>query len=211
MINNLKKKLFISVLFFILIVSMIFPVFASSGSVTYYNSAFPDNVIDVISNSEYYTDDYYVLGCRWSYRNYNNYYVFFIKKTDTLIVTFDSGSSWSVNEVCYYTSYTFNSDGTLSSSPTGLVYEECNSSRFFGNDLYNDVFFLNNGTFYKSDGSVFFQQTPLRKVLIQAEVTKNKEVITTIVGLAKSLIPLLICLVGFWKAWRLLSRILFKA
>lgn len=34
---------------------------------------------------------------------------------------------------------------------------------------------------------------------------------TTLVGLVKLLIPLLICLVGFWKAWQFLSTLLRKA
>lgn len=66
---------------------------------------------------------------------------------------------------------------------------------------------------------IFFQKTPvaeteeIQKVLfpILEKVEMKEPIVTTIVGLAKLLIPLLICLLGFWKACRLLSKILHKS
>ena len=74
----------------------------------------------------------------------------------------------------------------------------------------------------RGSSDVFFQQTPVltSSILIQVEtslaqelekVEMTQEITTTIVGLAKLLIPLLICLLGFCKAWQLLSRLLHKA
>lgn len=71
---------------------------------------------------------------------------------------------------------------------------------------------------YNQDHTTFFMNPPVAE---QQEITTLKPIlekvemkepiVTTIVGLAKLLIPLLICLLGFWKAWRLLSKILHKS
>lgn len=67
----------------------------------------------------------------------------------------------------------------------------------------------------KSDESVFFQQTPVTEQTVLTPILEGMEmnqlITTTIIGLAVLLIPLLICLIGFWKAWRLLLKILHKS
>lgn len=64
----------------------------------------------------------------------------------------------------------------------------------------------------KTGDEFFFQRTPVTVLApILEKVEMNQQITTTIVGLAVLLIPLLICLIGFWKACRLLSKILHKS
>lgn len=74
-----------------------------------------------------------------------------------------------------------------------------------------------------NNGGLFFQQTPVdkqaltlpleEKVLapIMEKVEMKEPIMITIVGLAKLLIPLLIYLLGFWKAWQVFLKILHKS
>lgn len=58
----------------------------------------------------------------------------------------------------------------------------------------------------------FFLLTPHSVIRVKVMgVEMAKPVMTTIVGLVKLLIPLLIFLVGFWKAWAFLSKTLRQA
>lgn len=63
----------------------------------------------------------------------------------------------------------------------------------------------------------FFQPTPVPSMVnipIAKELEKvemTQEITTTLVGLAKYLIPLLVSLLAFWKAWQILSHSLHKA
>ena len=65
-----------------------------------------------------------------------------------------------------------------------------------------------------NEGTLFFQVTPLgvgSLALIAMRLNLTEEITTTLVGLLKLLIPFLICLIGFWKGWHLLLKILRKA
>lgn len=71
---------------------------------------------------------------------------------------------------------------------------------------------------YNSDHTTFFMNPPvteqpetttLKPILEKVEM--KQPIITTIVGLAKLLIPFLVCLIAFWKAWQLLLKILHKS
>lgn len=68
---------------------------------------------------------------------------------------------------------------------------------------------------YNEDSTLFFQVTPLSKGIlapIMGEVKPiTKEIVITLVGLLKLLIPFLICLLGFWKGWKILLKILHQA
>ena len=80
-------------------------------------------------------------------------------------------------------------------------------------DCFNNGLVTANRDIRSSDGSIFFQVTPVTGTLapILEKVEMKETITTTIVGLAVLLIPLLICLIGFWKAWKLLSKILHKS
>ena len=73
----------------------------------------------------------------------------------------------------------------------------------------NFTFLKSNCPVYDTEGKVFFSVTPLAQVVSKVELTQG--ITTTIVGLVKLLIPLLIFLVGFWKAWAFLSKTLRQA
>lgn len=95
-----------------------------------------------------------------------------------------------------------------------MSYELVDGRNFVGYTNANCIiwssFDINN-----SDGTLFFQRTPLSQGIlapIMGEAKpKMKEITTTLVGLAKLLIPLLVCLIGFLKALQLLSKILRQA
>lgn len=86
-----------------------------------------------------------------------------------------------------------------SGSTLEVVYNASTQFTYIKSDFY----------IYNADGSIFFPVTPLAQILGKVEMTQ--EITTTIVGLAKLLIPLLACLLGLWKAWQILSKLLHKA
>ena len=106
--------------------------------------------------------------------------------------------------------YTANNN-VLSDGGDGTSYDRISTFSFW----YSTIDIMNGTT----GDTVFFQKTPVTEQTTKPtilypilEKTEMKEpIITTIVGLAKLLIPLLICLIGFWKAWQLLSKTLYKA
>lgn len=71
------------------------------------------------------------------------------------------------------------------------------------------TFLKSNCPVYDTEGKVFFAVTPLAQIVSKVELTQ--EITTTIVGLLKLLIPLLICLLSFWKGWKFFLEILHKA
>lgn len=81
-------------------------------------------------------------------------------------------------------------------------------------DLANNIIY-SSFDIYNSDGTLFFQKTPLSQGTLAPIMGEAKpmmkEITTTLVGLLKSLIPFLICLLAFWKGWHLLSKILHQA
>lgn len=130
-----------------------------------------------------------------------------------------SGSygSWQGNQCNYYV-YTFDSSTNTFTNKT-TYYPS--SQFYFDNNML--IIATNTDYYHWENTTPFFQATPLPSVVyiqpltIAEEMEKMKvqelsqTIVTTIVGLAKYLIPLLICLLGFWKAWKLLSKTLRKA
>lgn len=81
---------------------------------------------------------------------------------------------------------------------------------------YSDDIINTDGTVFVSGMRSFFQSTPATTsttvlATILGKMEMNQQITTTIVGLAVLLIPLLICLIGFWKAWQLLLKMLHKS
>lgn len=81
---------------------------------------------------------------------------------------------------------------------------------------YSDVFSSNFDIYSnrRANAGLFFQQTPLVELELAPVVERinlTTEITTTITGLVGLLIPLLICLIGFWKGWHLLSNLLHRA
>ena len=75
----------------------------------------------------------------------------------------------------------------------------------------NFTFLYSKFDIYDGNDNVFFQRTPVGQLVKVVTLEEAKEIPLTIVGLAKFLIPLLICLISFWKGWQILSRILHRA
>lgn len=57
----------------------------------------------------------------------------------------------------------------------------------------------------------FFQVAPVGRLATMVTLEEAKEITTTLAGLTKLLIPLLICLLGLWKGLQVLLRILRMA
>lgn len=193
------NKIFILLLTFLLLVfsfsSVSFGYFFYDSDNNMYN--FNDNVVNQIKTYDIYNSDFYVLGCQWSFNEDNTYFVFFIKKTDTLTITFDAPNSWSVNEPVEYTSCSFTSDGVLKEdsvpSSDNLTTANISSSYFFNNECYDNIGFLANGTFYKSDGTIFFRLTPLAEAM---RIRRVEEIPQMIALLMRILLPILLSLFG---------------
>jgi hypothetical protein len=220
-IKNMKNEFFINKILPVLSV-FILVIFCFTSNVFAYDTVstdnitynFPDKITDYLKNTEYFNENYTCFGFYW---NNQKYYVFFFEKTEKLKIHFyKQNGYWSF----FLDSYSngchmiFDNSGNFEQKVAGgghvtdgyICYE------WFGNAITSDTILMANGDLYKEDDSLFFQlppQTILRKVMeVEAE---KKEITTTLVGLARLLIPFLICLIGFWKAWRLLLRILQKA
>lgn len=87
-----------------------------------------------------------------------------------------------------------------------------------GHNISNMIIVYSSKGIYNADHTTFFinppvaeqpETTTLKPILEKVEM--KEPIMTTIVGLAKLLIPFLICLIGFWKAWQLLLKILHKS
>lgn len=65
--------------------------------------------------------------------------------------------------------------------------------------------------YYKGTDTIFSTEPPMILSGIVKEMEMMEPIVTTLLGLLGLLIPLLICLIGFWKVWSLLSRILHKS
>ena len=125
-----------------------------------------------------------------------------------------SGSYWAQAQY-NYTVYTFDSSTSMFTNPK--LFTPGSSFLFDSSMLF---IASNTDYYYWENGTPFFQATPVPSMVHIAtgvvdkaleKVEMTQEITTTIVGLAKYLIPLLICLLGFWKAWQILSHSLHKA
>lgn len=136
-----------------------------------------------------------------------------------LIYSSDDTTTWKITQLndTYKTTSIINSSGTFNiikinksntDFSTGSV-ETWNNKTI---TIYQDIIYSSNDIYDLAGNGIFFQGAPVTVLTPILEKMEMKEpIVTTVVGLAKLLIPLLICLVGFWKAWRLLSKILYKS
>ena len=80
--------------------------------------------------------------------------------------------------------------------------------------LNNDDDYIVASSFniYNTDGTIFFHKAPIKANLSQQmREVEMGATMTTVVYLIPLLIPLLVCLIGFRKAWAWLSKVLRKA
>ena len=167
-------------------------------------------------------DYYYTYGYSYGPRCF--YLVFFEKQY------------LKINPYIYYTEYTYQNndyyDLKVSDDNTKVpcaVYKIYDGRYALeGNYSYDDhvpaftkvsnstepvEFTANFNVYNNSSCTDFFFNTPVTGILapILEKVEMSEPILTTVVGLVGLLIPLLICLLGFWKAWGLLSKILHKS
>lgn len=219
--KNMKNKFFINKLLPIVSIFLLI-LFCFTSIVSAYDTVstdnvtynFPDKITDYLKNTEYFNENYTCFGFYW---NNQRYYVFFFEKTEDLKIHFYKYEGYWIFYLdkrvdgCYMT---FDNSGNFENKVIGggHVTDSYVCYSWFGKAITSDEILMCNGDIYKEGDTLFFQlppQTILRKVM-EVEA-KKKEITTTLVGLAKLLIPLLICLIGFLKAWALLLRILRNA
>lgn len=89
-------------------------------------------------------------------------------------------------------------------------YYEAISTEVFTKAQYDSSEFCIKGTVYNSNGTIFFQATPLTVGKQMAEtlaVTQVTETLKTMItGFLKYLIVLVISVIAFWKGWQFLLR-----
>lgn len=157
-----------------------------------------------------------------AYDSNNTFFIFYTKDKNGV---FNYGTRGGFPSVQYYTDKSYSTtkeyyrnyyklspitreDGTLF-----LDFANCNSLRPY--DTYSNCLGLIHSSvdiYDMSDSNkVVFQGPPVGTLAKVVTLEEAKEIPITIVGLAKSLIPLLICLISFWKGWQILSRILHRA
>lgn len=152
--------------------------------------------------------------CLYVARNWSDNTVFRLDSTYKYLFAYDKKSDTTYDfDVYVYQSGTDNLptfDKTAKNLYwNGLIYENGGLPNI--SVTTDDVYFADNSlcNVASSDVNFFFPNLMVAPALEKVEMTQ--EITTTIVGLAKYLIPLLICLLGFWKAWQILSHSLHKA
>lgn len=196
----------------ILLLSFIFISSNVYASETGYVSP-PDKIIEELESKEYYNNpDYDYLVYKWN----SNYSILFVEKTDTLKFYTYIGNHVYINANEAFNGYlfTYDSSYTLTSSEevVNATWRDRNCGFIDNNVGVSSMNIYTDNTFTE----IFFQGSPVTEPAtelapILEKVEMMEPIITTIVGLAKLLIPLLICLLGFWKAWRLLLKIFHKS
>ena len=133
---------------------------------------------------------------------------------NTLYVATGDGFFYDVGFICCstecYMVYIVNGEYVVQPDICSANSRLCNAGElcYFSTGLYDGIY---KNKLVVEAGGDFFQLAPLTLQPILEKVEMTQEITTTIVGLAKLLIPLLICLLGFCKAWQLLSKLLHKA
>lgn len=212
----MKNKIFIISFIFILL-----------SFICFNNSVFADTadsseklIIDGYDMSDVYNyfspDDAFYIFCYkdWvsyqifkpdgnGYNSYNAVYKTKVDNNEDRTVIGSYNDKWEVCE--RYDVYAYNIktnkfeykyNGTLN----GDTHTGCINIKYSSKGIYNE------------DHKSFFFKTPptlLAQKLEKVEMTQ--EITTTLVGLAKYLIPLLVSLLAFWKAWQILCYLLGKA
>lgn len=220
-----KENIFIHkilpILSILILVSFIFinnNVFAFSESVDInsnsYNCFIPDKAYNTFVTLEEYNNNNYKFFVYCGDSLLHVY--FFPKNMDIKIWKSNSGGGFQSNYEsitdfsCIY--YSINeSDGLINTTDKNRTsFTNARSGYYVSGS--NHYFYTNINIYTDNTCTAFFFQiAPLTLEPILGKVEMTQEITTTIVGLAKLLIPLLICLLGFWKAWQLLSRLLHKA
>lgn len=173
----------------------------------------PDEILSALKKNAYYGDpeyDYLVY-------NYDSMFaICFIKKDNDLkwrIVSKGVGSYWFIANKLF-ASYEYLYDASTYKL-TSSTYSETRDwmTTHKGGFVNSNLMFLSSFDIYRDTdyNEIFFHPAPLTLVQELEKVEMTQEITTTIVGLAKLLIPLLVCLIGFWKAWQALSKQLHKA
>ena len=122
---------------------------------------------------------------------------------------FYGGGSVFCSTPCYMI-YLVNGEYVIQPNTCTANARLCSASElcYFSTGLYADK---DKSSVIVEPGGDFVHLAPLTLEPILEKVEMTQEITTTIAGLAKLLIPLLVCLVGFWKAWQALSKLLHKA
>lgn len=220
-----NKILTISIIFILISFIFINNVFAYSEEFEYNSNTYtfyiPDGAynkiqeLDLVAKENYY---YFAAGAN------SQVYVYLFPSPVNCFLTKGTNNTdfdFSSFEGAYYIvlseSGSINSSlRTISSLQQSSAYGKMAERKFYYSSTVN-IYTDSSCTDY------FFQQPPeeipeipeettpetTTLKLILEKVEMKEPIMTTIVGLAKLLIPLLICLIGFWKAWRLLSKTLY--
>lgn len=193
----MKNKI-LSIFLIVILISFCFinSVFAVTTNV-------PESFLNLIYNTEDYKSGNYFLMV--TENDTTKYKVYFIPKNDNLKVYCDGSKIYfnpSVSGVKVY--------GAGDTGLGSLIGTYSFSSEKYMHDSSN-LFFAEFDVYTDSTYSDFFFDTPTVLFQVLEKVEMTQEITTTIVGLAKLLIPLLVCLIGFWKAWQALSKQLHKA
>lgn len=209
--NLLKNKIFIILGLLFILCSLNSKVFASSeksfdfnDSTYYYN--LPEGCINYII----------------AYDSNSSFLLFYTKDNDGV---FNYGTRGGYPSVQYYTDKSFSSikkyyrtynkiyATTQSDGKKFIDFANSNSLREY--DTFSNCLGLVYSTvnIYDMNDSnkVVFQAPPVPILAKVVELGEAKEITTTLAGLLKLLIPLLICLLGLWKGLNLLLRILRMA
>ena len=213
----MKNKLLFTLLFMLFIILFTFNSYCLAVTVDE-NCTISDNVIELLNNYVSIDENgcYYQTGSNVR-TTATNYMVWAGKYDCFLFYFFDSGYIDGNNFV--WTSNASSSEYNhfwIEIYKDGTFHSKCNPEHKSGpNDIWYPYFIDCTTSLYNSDGTVFLQPAPVTEQTILTPILEKMEmkepIITTIVGLAKLLIPLLICLIGFWKAWKLLSKTLYNA
>lgn len=137
------------------------------------------------------------------------FYTYVSNKKPVIIADEAITYNYTGSSTYYYTYILNNDDSTWSSYDNGTS----ESGNTISHTPYYDIYYSEIDIYNKS-GDIVFQVPPVQQRVVAQKlegVEMKEPIITTIVGLAKLLIPFLICLIGFWKGWQLLLKILHKS
>lgn len=206
---NFKNKIILTsfiLLAFILFFNINNVLAYSNISNTGVEYTFPDELLSIIKSSEYYNDDYYVMGFKSTY--HGNYYINFVKKTDSLKITFNNQNDFSANENVNYYSWAYKiSDFSLVVKSDLLTNKSYNAQSLFGKKCDSNIFYLDKGKFYTSSGEVFFQ-VPVTAVVIPSLETAE-QIPQAIAKTLKILIPIGLIVLSVGLGIYLIKRVIY--
>ena len=215
-----NKILTISIIFILLSLVFINNCFAFSETINIngnsYNCFIPDKAYNTMITLEEYNNSNYKFLANCGDSQLHVY--FFPKDMDIKIWKSNTVGGYQSNYAsienfsCIYYSIWENSGSINTTDKNRTDFASANGSYGYYVNGSNHYFYTNINIYNDNTCTDFFFKAPVTVLVPVLEKMEMKEpIVTTIVGLAKLLIPLLICLIAFWKAWRLLSRILHKS